>query len=314
MNWIEASIYTNTQGIDVLVDLLTNLGINGFVIEDKKDLEIFLEEEKENFDLIEEELLNKDFKTNVKIYIPQNEQGANTLKLIKENIFTLKESSGMEYGSLEIDLTNVDEEDWANNWKEFFKPFSLGKNLLVKPTWENIKNEENRIVIDIDPGSSFGTGMHETTRLCLESLENYTKENDNIIDVGCGSGILSIAASKLGAGEVIAIDIDQNSVETTLSLSKINGCEDKIKGIIGDLATQIKGFKADIIVANIFAHTLKRLTPDTVRLIKKGGLYITSGIITDTLDIVINSYIENEYEIIEKRNIGQWWVVIGKKL
>lgn len=217
------------------------------------------------------------------------------------------------FGSLNMTFNDIKEEDWANNWKKYFKPFNVGKKLLIKPTWEECDNKENRIVLEIDPGASFGTGSHETTKMCLIGLEDYMKEGDEVIDVGCGSGILSIAAAKLGCKHVTGVDIDPMCIETSSYLSKINSVSDKFDVFIGDLAEKVD-VQADVIVANIFAHIIKRLVPDTKRILKKGGIFISSGIIEETVDTVIESYKENGFEILEVNNMGDWYCVVGKRL
>ncbi len=294
MNYNEISIYTKTEGIDLLISELMDMGLDSFLVEDKEDFESFLEENRETWDLVDEDLLKrKDTKTNIKVYIEEDENQVSIIDRLKDKLNRLKANDERDiFGSLNMTFNDIKEEDWANNWKKYFKPFKIGKNLAVKPTWEEYKNDEGRIVLEIDPGASFGTGSHETTRLCLMGLEEYMKDGDEVIDVGCGSGILSIAAVKLGAGHVTGVDIDPMCIETSSYLAKINNVEDKFDVFIGDLAEKVD-VKADVIVANIFAHIIKRLTPDTKRILKKGGIFISSGIIEDTVDTVIESYKEN---------------------
>jgi len=315
MDYNEISIYTKSEGIDILTSALLDIGIDSFLIEDKNDFEEFLEENRETWDLVDIDLIKKkDAPTNVKVYILEDENQNETLNKLREKLNILKATDeGNIFGSLDLSFNDVKEEDWANNWKKYFKPSHVGTKLAIKPTWEEYENKENRIVLEIDPGASFGTGTHETTRLCLIGLEKYIKDGDEVIDVGCGSGILSIAAVKLGAGHVTGVDIDPMCIETSSYLAKINEVEDKFDVFIGDLAEKVD-VDADIIVANIFAHIIRRLTPDTNRLLKKGGIFISSGIIKETVDTVIESYKENNYEIIEVNNIGDWYCVVGKKL
>ncbi|WP_290772566.1 50S ribosomal protein L11 methyltransferase [Anaerofustis sp.] len=315
MNYNEISIYTKTEGIDLLISELMDMGLDSFLVEDKEDFESFLEENRETWDLVDEDLLKrKDTKTNIKVYIEEDENQVSIIDRLKDKLNRLKANDERDiFGSLNMTFNDIKEEDWANNWKKYFKPFKIGKNLAVKPTWEEYKNDEGRIVLEIDPGASFGTGSHETTRLCLMGLEEYMKDGDEVIDVGCGSGILSIAAVKLGAGHVTGVDIDPMCIETSSYLAKINNVEDKFDVFIGDLAEKVD-VKADVIVANIFAHIIKRLTPDTKRILKKGGIFISSGIIEDTVDTVIESYKENGFEVLEVNNIGDWYSVVGRRL
>ncbi|MGO5359448.1 50S ribosomal protein L11 methyltransferase [Anaerofustis sp. LCP19S3_F7] len=314
MNYNEISIYTKTEGIDLLISALSDIGIDSFLIEDKKEFEEFLEDNRETWDLVDEDLKKKNIETNVKVYILEDESQAEKIEEIKNMLNRLKASDSEDiFGSLNMTFNDIKEEDWANNWKKYFKPFNVGKKLLIKPTWEECDNKENRIILEIDPGASFGTGSHETTKMCLIGLEDYMKEGDEVIDVGCGSGILSIAAAKLGCKHVTGVDIDPMCIETSSYLSKINSVSDKFDVFIGDLAEKVD-VQADVVVANIFAHIIKRLTPDTKRILKKGGIFISSGIIKETVDTVIDSYKENGFEILEVNNMGDWYCVVGKRL
>lgn len=314
MNYNEISIYTKTEGIDLLISSLSDMGMDSFLIEDKKEFEEFLEDNKETWDLVDEDLKKKNIETNVKVYILEDESQAEKIEEIKNMLNRLKASDSEDiFGSLNMTFNDIKEEDWANNWKKYFKPFNVGKKLLIKPTWEECDNKENRIILEIDPGASFGTGSHETTKMCLIGLEDYMKEGDEVIDVGCGSGILSIAAAKLGCKHVTGVDIDPMCIETSSYLSKINSVSDKFDVFIGDLAEKVD-VQADVVVANIFAHIIKRLTPDTKRILKKGGIFISSGIIKETVDTVIDSYKENGFEILEVNNMGDWYCVVGKRL
>lgn len=314
MNYNEISIYTKTEGIDLLISSLFDMGMDSFLIEDKKEFEEFLEDNRETWDLVDEDLKKKNIETNVKVYILEDESQAEKIEEIKNMLNRLKASDSEDiFGSLNMTFNDIKEEDWANNWKKYFKPFNVGKKLLIKPTWEECDNKENRIILEIDPGASFGTGSHETTKMCLIGLEDYMKEGDEVIDVGCGSGILSIAAAKLGCKHVTGVDIDPMCIETSSYLSKINSVSDKFDVFIGDLAEKVD-VQADVVVANIFAHIIKRLTPDTKRILKKGGIFISSGIIKETVDTVIDSYKENGFEILEVNNMGDWYCVVGKRL
>lgn len=314
MNYNEISIYTKTEGIDLLILSLSDMGMDSFLIEDKKEFEEFLENNKETWDLVDEDLKKKNIETNVKVYILEDESQAEKIEEIKNMLNRLKASDSEDiFGSLNMTFNDIKEEDWANNWKKYFKPFNVGKKLLIKPTWEECDNKENRIILEIDPGASFGTGSHETTKMCLIGLEDYMKEGDEVIDVGCGSGILSIAAAKLGCKHVTGVDIDPMCIETSSYLSKINSVSDKFDVFIGDLAEKVD-VQADVVVANIFAHIIRRLTPDTKRILKKGGIFISSGIIKETVDTVIDSYKENGFEILEVNNMGDWYCVVGKRL
>ncbi len=311
MKWLEVSIYTSDFGTEIVSDALSEIGFSSVLIENKKDLKKYLEENKNSWDLLDEDLLDeKDDRINVKVYVSEDDM--EKTEEIKDMVSLLKAGDiNNELGSLDISYSRLENEDWANNWKKYFKPFEVGKNIVVKPTWEKYENKESKLLLEIDPGASFGTGSHETTKLCMLALEKYVKKNDVVVDVGCGSGILSVLAAKLNSKKVVAVDIDEMAVEVCKKSLNINGVLDKVEVFKGDLAEKID-LKADVIVANIFAHIIKRLIPDTKRLLNKDGIFISSGIIDDTIDIVRSAYDENGFEILEENKMGDWWSVVGK--
>ena len=296
---------------EIVSDALSEIGFSSVLIENKKDLKKYLEENKNSWDLLDEDLLDeKDDRINVKVYVSEDDM--EKTEEIKDMVSLLKAGDiNNELGSLDISYSRLENEDWANNWKKYFKPFEVGKNIVVKPTWEKYENKESKLLLEIDPGASFGTGSHETTKLCMLALEKYVKKNDVVVDVGCGSGILSVLAAKLNSKKVVAVDIDEMAVEVCKKSLNINGVLDKVEVFKGDLAEKID-LKADVIVANIFAHIIKRLIPDTKRLLNKDGIFISSGIIDDTIDIVRSAYDENGFEILEENKMGDWWSVVGK--
>ena len=196
MNWVEMDIYTTTEGIEAVTGSLLGMGINGFVIKDAKDFQDFLDDKDGNWDYIDDDLMGlKNCETTVTVYLPENAQGLENLEAMKLELKALKKRDvNNEFGRLEYELKNVKEEDWANNWKQYFKPLCVGEKLLIKPSWEKVAEGEKRKILEIDPASSFGTGQHNTTQLCLELVEKNLHEGDRILDLGCGSGILSIGA------------------------------------------------------------------------------------------------------------------------
>lgn len=289
MNWTEVNIYTTTEGTEPLSGRLLGLGINGFVIKDAKDFEDFLSDKSANWDYIDDDLMGlRDCETCVTVYLPENSQGADCLAAIRSELSAMKSlDTDGAFGRLEIELANVREEDWANNWKQYFKPIAVGERLLIKPSWESCEGYEDRTILEIDPASSFGTGQHNTTRICLELLEKYMKSGDRVLDLGCGSGILSIAAMLLGAERVSAIDIDSNAVRIAgENAAKNNIPPEKYTlycgNVIGDdnLADKM-GSGYDVIVANIVADVLIAMSDRFVQFIRSGGTLIISGIITE---------------------------------
>ena len=224
MNWIETQIITASAGVDALCAMLTDLGIKGFSIADPADFQEFLQNKEGKWDYIDQDLLGMaQGDTTVTVYLPDNAQGAEQLVALRAMLAQIHARDDAQlFGTLELTLKNVREEDWANNWKQYFKPFTVGERLLIKPSWETCENPRNRAVLEIDPASSFGTGQHHTTRLCLELLEQLMHPGDRVLDLGCGSGILSIGALLLGASGATAVDIEENAAATATENARKN--------------------------------------------------------------------------------------------
>ena len=314
MNWIEVNIFTSTAGIEAVCGCLLTIGITGFVIKDSQDFEDFLEDKNGNWDYIDDDLMGlKDCETCVTIYLADNSQGTDMLAAIRSEMIELKSRDEENvFGRLTVELSNVKEEDWANNWKQYFKPLTVGEKLVIKPSWEEYSGNEDRVILEIDPASSFGTGQHNTTQLCLELIERNLKNNDRILDLGCGSGILSIAGMLLGADSATAVDIDQNSVNIALeNACKNNISPAKYEGYCGNIITdealrnQI-GNGYDIIFANIVADVLIAMGPLFKTFIKKDGIIIISGIIIERCDEVFQAMESNGYNRIELRDSNGW--------
>ncbi|MDR0946952.1 MAG: 50S ribosomal protein L11 methyltransferase [Ruminococcus sp.] len=296
-NWIEVTVETTADGIEPVCGRISLIGINSFEIVDPADFEDFLEHKTGNWDYVDESLLNlKATVPAVKCYIAENEQGFETLNALKDTIEILKQSDKDKlFGSLEIKLQNIKESDWANNWKQYFKPFTVGEKLVIKPSWEDYNNTENRLILEIDPGSSFGTGQHYTTKLCLELLERNIKGGETVLDLGCGSGILGIASILLGAKYVNAVDIDENSTRIAAeNFGKNHISSENYSIFCGNILDKsdklcaiLKGLpKADIIAANIVADVLIAMSSIFTELLNTGGCVILSGIISERADEV----------------------------
>ena len=295
MEWTEVNIYTTTEGIELVCSKLTDIGVKGFAIRDAEDFKEFLENKNGQWDYIDKDLLGlTDCETCITVYIPSNDQGAEMLTAIKSMLSEMRANDTEKlYGRLEAELTSIREEDWANNWKQYFKPFKVGEKLVIKPSWEDYDNADNRVILEIDPASSFGTGKHHTTRLCLELLEKNLNKGDNLLDMGCGSGILSIGAMLLGAGSAVGVDIEENAAATALENAEKNHISSDVYktyygNILSDekLASEIDR-KYDIITANIVADVIIEMKDYFVRYLKKGGILIISGIIEERMDEVI---------------------------
>lgn len=295
MDWIKVSIYTTSEGIEPLSGRLYQLGITGLEIEDEKDFKDFLENNKQYWDYVDDDLIKeKEGETEVIAYVSDNAAGHEMLMAIRNTVAELKQlDEDGEFGRLEIEIDNMCEEDWANNWKKYFHPLNVGEKILIKPEWEETDNPEGRVVFSVNPGMSFGTGSHYTTQLCIENLEKFINNDTKVLDLGCGSGILSIISLLLGAESAFAVDIDPNAVDIAYQNAERNNI-DKSKYTVkaGDIITntalqeEIAKDKYDVVVANIVADVIIAIAPKAKEYMKDGGVFITSGIIEDRIDDV----------------------------
>lgn len=304
MKWIEINAVLPRENEDVVSGIFYGLGAKGLDIEDSKDL-IDLSNRKNEWDFfgISLEGLNLD-EIKIKAYFSQEEDIDFIVSFLKENI--------EEKGFGKITTAEIEDEDYLNNWKKYFKPFKIGRNIIIKPSWEDYEEKEEDIIIDIDPGMAFGTGTHETTSLCIEALEEYVEKGDTVFDIGCGSGILSLVSAKLGAQRVLAIDLDPLCVKTSKENIIKNKLEDKIEVKKGDLLQVLQG-KADLIVANIIAEVILTMTDDIKDYIKECGIFIVSGIILEKKDRVLESLKDNDFKIEKIKTQGEWVSIVSIK-
>lgn len=317
MEWTEVNIYTTTPAIDLLCSKLEDIGIKGFAIRDAEDFNEFLQNKNGQWDYIDDDLMGlSQCETCITVYLPDNNQGKDMLLAIRSMLTELKANdTDNSYGRLVAELSSIREEDWANNWKKYFKPIEIGEKLIIKPSWENCSNDDNRKILEIDPASSFGTGQHHTTRLCLELLEKSLNQGDRVLDMGCGSGILSIGAMLLGAENAVAVDIEENASVTAMENAlKNNIPKEKYTTYFGNILTDSKladkiDSKYDIIVANIVADVLIAMKDYFVRYIKNNGILIVSGIITERMDEVINAISSVGFEMLEV-NTKEGWAAV----
>lgn len=316
MNWIEVSIYTTTNGIEIINGALIKLGINDAVIEDASVFEDFLHEDTMNWDYYDEELTKmKDCESCIKVYLADNSQGNELFNEIKKFVENLKtEYMDVDFGRLEITTRTLNEEDWANNWKQYFKPFTVSDKIIIKPSWEEYnESTEGKLILEIDPGMSFGTGQHHTTRLCIEQIIKHMTEGMRVLDMGCGSGILSIASILLGAENCVGVDIDENAVRIAKENAELNNIyEDRFTVYCGDvtndekLQEKIGNNKYDMIAVNIIAQIIMGMSMTFPKFLKKGGLVIASGIIKKYLQDVLDNFKELGFEVIEINDSEEW--------
>lgn len=315
MNWLQVAIETTADGIDAVCNALSEVGIVGFEIEDKDDFNSFLEDNRQSWDYVDEELYNeKQGPTKVKIYIEEDEKAAEKLASVKNALESVRCE---KYGSLEIKIENLAQEDWENNWRQYFKPLYVGDNIVIKPHWEEVEDADGKLIFEIDPGMTFGSGQHETTRMCVEALEKCVHKGDRLADLGCGSGILSVIALLLGAERAYAVDIDPNCEKIAYENAALNNVGRDVYTVeCGNVLTDTKlceklaSEKYDIVVANIVADVIIPLAEKVRLFMKEDARFICSGIIDFRRDDVKEALEKNGFEILEEKHDGDWYAFV----
>ena len=306
MDWTEVIITIDANDIERAESIAQMVVPYGIYIEDYRTLE---QEAWEiaNIDLIDEDLLNKDrTKGLIHIYISPEENPAEAVAFLSERL-------NSENIAHTVDTSKCKNEDWENNWKDYFKPIKIGEKLLIQPDWLETVNEDGRAVLRIEPGLAFGSGTHETTRLCLETLEKYIKPGVRVLDLGCGSGILSVASLLLGAESATGVDIDKLAVKTANENAERNSLDPaKYSFINGNLTDKVSG-KFDVIVANIVADIIILFTKDVASYLEDGGVFITSGIVDVREEDVLRAFEENGFYILERHELNNWLCFEVKK-
>ncbi len=302
MKYIELKINSDIDNREKLIDYLNSKNI--FIYEEYGE-QVYdeLNEDEKSWDFIEDDIFKIEMgKVLLKIYFSPKEH---------EEYEKLK--AGIESENLgEVTLEEQDDEDWANNWKKYYHVIEVGDNIAIKPLWENYDNADDRAIVEIDPGMAFGTGMHETTYLCLEAVEKYIKKGDKVFDIGCGSGILGIAALKLGASSALCVDIDENCITATNNNKKLNCVGDKLEVYKGNLLDVVEG-KANIIISNIIAEIISEMVPDLNKHLEKDGMFIFSGIIKEKTEFMKDVLKKQDMEILEIKEKNQWVLIVGKR-
>ena len=298
-DWTEVKISVDSENVDKAGDIASMVVPYGIYIEDYRDLEKQAWEIA-HIDLIDEELLRRDrTKAIVHVYISPEENP-------QEAVAFLRERYSAEGIDSEIILSQCKNEDWENNWKQYFHPIPVGEKLLIRPTWEDEFEAGDRKVLNIEPGLAFGTGTHETTRLCLETLEKHIHEGTTVLDIGCGSGILSIASLLLGAKKAVGVDIDALAVKTAIENGEVNNFKEPEYTILqGNLTDKVTG-KFDVVVANIVADVIIMFCKDVASFMKEDALFITSGIIDTREQDVIDAFNKYGFEIKARHTKGGW--------
>ena len=312
MKWLEVHIDTNHQGLEQVEAFLSGQGIDSVVIDDEGEFQDFLENNHQYWDYVDEDLMAAEKgKSRVTFYLEANEDGFSTLAQVRVALAEFKERHP-ECGSLLMTLDNLEESDWENNWKQFYKPMEIGDRLIVIPEWENA-DIGNRVPLILNPGLTFGTGSHATTRLCLKALEQRVHGGERVLDLGCGSGILSIAALKLGAAHAFACDIDDKCQDVAYENAALNGIGKDVYtvrtgDILTDSALQAEiGGGYDVVLANIVADVIIALAPAVRPLLKPDGVFICSGIIDDRAVEVADKLRQAGLAILESNQSEGWF-------
>lgn len=320
MDWKEVRIYTTTEGIETVAALLEKHGIEGYVLQDAADFEEFLQATEIYWDYVEQSLVERKRaeETSLTVYLPEDEQGQAQLTALQHDLDALREKDTEgKLGRLCCDLAHTRQEDWEWGWKQYFKPFPVGERFLIKPSWETVNDAQGRQILEIDPASSFGTGTHETTRLCIAALERVVHSGDRVLDWGTGSGILAIAAAMLGGQVEAIIDIDENCLRTAHENAQKNHVTIG-RGLCGDalqnpaLAEQIgKGYQ--VIVANIVADVIIGLAPMLFDKLAVGGTLVCSGILCERADEVAHALTAAGFDALTPETAGEWQAFTAHK-
>ncbi|MBO5535731.1 MAG: 50S ribosomal protein L11 methyltransferase [Clostridia bacterium] len=306
MEWTKLCVHTTTMGADIVSNALLEAGAEGTQILDRYDV-LSSDRRDGMWDMIDEKVLT-DLPEDVVVeaYYSLDRHPAEIRASLSEQLSPMKNGSmGFDMGSLRIESEQVQDEDWAENWKKYYKPTRIGKTLVIRPSWENYTPGPDDRVIEMDPGMAFGTGTHETTSMCMEQLEHYVRPGCTCIDVGCGSGILALAAVKLGASDALAIDLDQDAVRVAAENVERNHLSDKIRVVHGDLLERSEE-TADVIVANIIADVICFLCAPAKKHLNPGGVFICSGIIREREADVCHALEAAGYHIDRRMEKGEW--------
>ena len=349
MKWIKLSLCTTVEAEDLITAVLDEMGIEGVQIEDK--VQLSEEDKKKMFIDILPELPPDDGEAVLSFYVDHDTDIDELKSLILENVSVYRDEYNL--GTLEFEVSETEDTDWINNWKQYFKPFRADEGIVIKPTWTSVNelpdHDEKDTIIEIDPGTAFGTGAHETTKLCIKALKKYLKPGDKLLDVGCGSGILSIVGMKLGAEAVLGVDVDDNATRTSVENAGVNGIAAEydngdgsvyhvlsdntdmsdshrieiknncIRFFTGnvledDILCKKTGFERfDVVVANILADIIIPLSAVTSKYMRKGAVFISSGIINTKEEAVREALLKNDFEILEVIKMNDWVAFAARK-
>ncbi len=313
MEWIEAKINTPSENVEAVCGVLLECGISGVQIEDTEEMKHFLENNKQHWDYVDDELLNRQ-KENASIifYVQKDAFGNEAIALVKN---TIKQAFAYD-----VILKDVSDETWLNEWKKYYKPFEVGQNIVIKPVWENYENSYKKVVFNINPGHVFGTGLHQTTQLCIEQLEKHVFKDCLVLDLGCGSGILSIISLLIGAGNAFAVDIDKSAepiAYENAALNNISKCQYTVTS--GDVVSNealrklILENSYNIVVANIVADVIVNISEFAAKCLEKGGIFISSGIIKERQEDVYTALKAAQFNSFETFYKDDWVCIVARR-
>ena len=320
MQWLELTIQTSSAGIDLVAERLTVLGYDSFIIDDQADFDDFLENNKQYWDYVDEDLARRmQGVSQIRLYLEDGPSAMEEVSSLRSQMLLLRSQyPKAELGTLEISLANLQDEDWENNWKQYYQPLPIGEKLLVVPQWLTPENPEGRLPVLLDPGMIFGTGAHASTQMCMIALEQAVHGGETVIDLGSGSGILSITALLLGASHATGVDIDPKAEDIARENAAINGLgADRFTAVTGDVIAdnammeRLSG-EYDLVLANIVADVIIPLSPLVPRFLKADGLFICSGILEQRLDEVKAAIIKAGLEIVSVRMIEDWCQITAR--
>lgn len=313
MRYLQTQIYTTDTGIEELTGLLMRFNIDQTVVESPETAHEILDKKHDyEWDYVDEDFIDDNAEPKITFYLSDDEDGRKLLNMVKEAITHMaKEDGEGVLGRLEIETTVVDDGQWKDSYKEHFKTIDLTDNIIVKPSWEPVPENNTKKILELDPGMAFGTGDHATTSMCAVLMDEAGCEGKKVLDIGTGSGILAIAADLLGASDILGVDIDPSAVEVAIENAEVNGCGDNVRFIEGDLTKGID-FRADIVVANLMAEMVVMLISSVREHMLPEGVFISSGILVEKKDMVIKALDKAGFETVKVMKKGEWCAILAR--